>query len=354
MKLKKLKFPKVLKDKRLLIILALIIIISAYGLTQLETISLPGGNIWQMNYEWGSLRIVLPDETTYTYTSVEQMDVPSTITSWVIDPDGAIRTDNSSGFLCGVRTDVSLLGRVDSEGNSIDYNATDPNQIIIEDEANRYYKYFYRFEAKIETVQDLINILHSTVCEVGDYSVEARIQLNLQKSIFNNNVSAYFADASIDSVEVTRIEDYVFLVHPTVIQMNDPGSAVPFSDIVRNEYGDESGILTIGATRLRPGVVLVEAPSPLNFFRTVLGPYPVFVTYKIKVALLAAEPLIVGNETDITPFQPPPPPFIPWWGGIPGLGAPPGINWVLIVVVIVIVLLIICFIRWGKPKEWIR
>lgn len=339
-----LKIPKVLKRHKGKIAILSVVLLLVGGLTRLETIGV-FNNIWQFNYHMAGITIS-NDLGSHTFSSLSDTIPPSTITSWYVDHDGPLSVHNL-GMACGIRTDVSLLGRVDASGNPLAYDANDSAQVTYIEDGIIYYKFSYRFEVKIETVQQYfdgnIGGVPTFFPEFGSWQVQARIQLNLQKSIFNNNISAYFADAYIGETDQTVLGSYDWWQTPEIIRAHDPGSAIPIMDVVTNEYGHESAIIEIGATKLKPGVVELSTPGDVR-----RGNYAVWVTYKIVVNILAAKPVVVGDETDLVPFQPPVYP-----GGPPG-GLPPGspndtLILLAVIVVIVVVIYYLCVRR--KPSS---
>jgi len=304
-----------------------------------------GGSVWQFDYAWDNLYVkgTNPDnqaviEKTWTAAGVGQSDY-----HWIHDVDGPFNPNTGAGRLPSVVVQFSKVGRVDSYGNTIPMEYADPFQVAYEVGDKIYYKFYYEFDCFIgtEAVQT-VNSAGVPACEYGQVDVYATMQIYLKQSIFNTTIEAsYYADAMvaenhiIDYIPSLQSSAYVWWLEPSIAICQDKGSAVDVENlqIAVQPYSADLTlhvILTAGATRA--GIGLVGSNE-----------FDMWVVRTVRVCLLLAEPLSVGDQSMIDPFDPPPPPPNPFFDFLT----------ILLLIVIIFVALFFAFIL-VKLIIWVR
>lgn len=248
-----------------------------------------------------------------TYTS--STDVAQSF-SWgfkeiYVDVDG-------TGHQPGIKINIGTLRHVDGAGNVIPYNEPSYSKGIEADGTMRYL-YYYDFEVTVRTVGDswytLVNLPgvgNVRVWELEDEQVVVYpiIKMDLEKSIFDNEVEAYFDACTVVGVEAevsaagwtweelqARYDDWIAQGNKppwvrAMAPLNSPLNAYTVYD------DDRDTKVTMGA-ELKTG--FERTPEYFLFWETgtlTWNAFDVYVKYTVRYQVLVKDPPIVDPDPD--------------------------------------------------------
>jgi len=295
-----------------------------------------GGSVWQFDYRLSRLIVRGINPDTGAAVEKEYTDPPSPY-EWTVNIDGDLDPNTGAGRIPGLEVTVGIVGRCDKEGNLLGWKQQDPNQESYTADGKTYYLYYYLFDVKVATAeQQATNMWGVPACEYGEVESWVTITILLDKSIFESEVDAYYADARIHDLDFTDPlynPQYSYWLPPAIDVVQDIGDGVAFSP-PREQPGHKEADLTFHQ-------VLTGGAVRVGFLGTGSAKYDVYLVKRVKVALLLAEPLSVGEYTSVEPFDPPP------------LGAPWWLFWVLLAVGVAVFLAALLIIGWAwsrRPK----
>jgi hypothetical protein len=281
------------------IAIAIILILGgAIGAGILRFSTIVGGSVWQFDYQWTKLDLTGTVPLTGATRSQEYTD-PNNPYEWTMDMDGT-SDGNTQGNLPTVVCTVGIVGRADKNGNNLPYDYKDPFMESYAADGKTYYKYYYLFDVKFATAsREWTAPIIGPQTECGAMDIEATLTVILKKSVFDNEVDAFFADARIFDIDMQNLNlgSIVWRVAPEIDVIQDKGDGVAFTNIQDNvENAVKTGDLTFHS-RLTPGV------AGAGWFYLASLKYDVWIVKRVMVCLLLAEPLSVGDPSKIKPFK---------------------------------------------------